>query len=73
MAGDVSPVIFRGGGGECSILLFCRLARCSVIMVLCIVVRLLFIACSVMVSGFVLKIVVYLVLLKVVGFLSRPL
>ena len=42
----------------CSIVLFC----CFVTMVVCIVVRLVFMSCSLMVSGFALRFVVYLVL-----------
>ena len=54
--------------GECfccgvySILLFCRFARCCVTMVVCIVVRLVFKPCSLIMSGFVLTCVVYLLL-----------
>ena len=39
-------------------------------MVVCIVIRLMFMSCSVMVCGFVRMFVVYLVLLNVVCFLS---
>ena len=54
--GSVSSVVFIGGGG-----LFC----CVVTMVVCIVVKLVFMSCSIMVSVFLLMLVVYLVLLNV--------
>ena len=41
-----------------SILLFCRFERCFLAMVICIIVGLVFVSCSVMVSGFVLMVVV---------------
>ena len=40
--GSVSSVVFKGGSGLCSIVLFCRLGRCFVTMLLYIVVRLVF-------------------------------
>ena len=52
----------------CSLLLFCRFAKCFVTMVVCIVVRSVFMFCSVTVSRFVIVFVVYLVFLM--GFVS---
>ena len=62
--GSDSSVVLIGGG--CGILLFCHL----IAMLVCIVVILVFMSCSVMVSGFVLIVVVYLEFLNVVCFLS---
>ena len=53
-----------------SILLFYRFSRYSVTMMMCIVVRLIFMSCYVMVAWFVLMFVMYLVLLNVVCFLN---
>ena len=55
------------GGGVCSIFIY---SRCFMTMVVCIVVRLVFMSCIVMVSGFVLMCVVYLVLFNVNCLLS---
>ena len=53
--GSVSSVVFIGGG-VCAV--FCRFARCFVTMVVCIVVKSVFMYRSVMVSGLVLMFVV---------------
>ena len=50
--------------------LWCEVFYCFVTMVVCIVVRLVFMSCSVMMSRFVLMFFVYLVLLNVFCFLS---
>ena len=42
---SVFSVVFIGGG-VCSIVLFCYLARCFMTMVVCIVVRLVFMFCN---------------------------
>ena len=60
-------VVYRWGWWYVVILYI--FAKCFVTMVVCIVVRLVFMSCSVMVSGFVPMFVVYLVLLNVVCFL----
>ena len=56
-------VFIVGSGGLCSILLFCRAARCFMTMVV-------FMSWSVMVSGLVLMFVVYLVFLNIGLFLE---
>ena len=61
---SASALVFIGGGCVCSILFVCHFARCSATMVVCIVVRLVFMSCSVMVSLFVSMFVVYLMLLN---------
>ena len=61
--------------GECYFFSFlnmwwCVVFYCFVIMVVCIVLRLVFMSCSVMVSGYLPMFVVYIVLLNAVCFLS---
>ena len=68
--GSISPVVFIDGVGVYIILLFYSFARCFEIMVVCIIVRLMCMSCSVMVYRCMLKFLVYLVLLNVVCFLS---
>ena len=68
--GSVSSLVLIGDGGVQSIRLFCRLARCFVNMVVCIVVSLVFMSCSIMVFRFVPTFVGYLMLYNVVCFLS---
>ena len=46
----------------CNIVLCCRFARCFVTIVLCIVLKLVSISCSITVSWCLLMVVVYLVL-----------
>ena len=58
---SASSVVFICSYGECGILLCCHFAICFMTMVVCIVVRLVFIYCTVIMSGFVLIFVVDLV------------
>ena len=46
---------------QCSVSSVVCFSRCFVTMLVCIVVRLVFMSCSVIVSGFVLMFLVYLV------------